>query len=169
MTDPITLRHVQAGDLPAIAEIMAAEHVNLGTQRLPFHSDSALAARIGDDAAKVKIVAVIEGRVAGYGELETWPDRPRLAHGGEIDMVAVHPEFRGRGVGPRLLDAMIDMADRWLNLRRLQLYVWDGNDRAIALYEAAGFEIEGRLRDYVFVDGGYRDALVMARLVKRQV
>ena len=68
------------------------------------------------------------------------------------------------GVGPALLEAMVDLSDRWLQLTRLQLYVWDGNDAAIRLYERFGFEVEGRLRRFVVVDGAYRDALIMARL-----
>ncbi|WP_319531936.1 GNAT family N-acetyltransferase [uncultured Cohaesibacter sp.] len=160
----ISIRHVRAGDLDAVAEIFNSEHVNLGTQRLPYHADSDIAARIADDPAKVKLVAEIGGEIAGYGELETWPHKPRLCHGGEIDMVATHPGFRGRGVGRALMGSMVDLADRWLQLTRLQLYVWSGNDSAVRLYESFGFEVEGRLRHFVFVDGDYRDALIMARL-----
>ena len=158
------IRHVRASDLDAVLEILNAHHVNLGTQRLPFHADTQVAARIADDPHKVKLVAEVDGAVAGYGELETWPDRPRQRHGAEIDLIATHPEFRGRGVGPALLEAMVDLSDRWLQLTRLQLYVWDGNDAAIRLYERFGFEVEGRLRRFVVVDGAYRDALIMARL-----
>lgn len=163
--DGIVIRHVQARDHLAIAEIMNARHVNLGTQRLPYHADQDIADRIADAPGKYKLVAEIGGAVAGYGELETWPDRPRLRHGGEIDMVAVHPSFRGRRVGRVLLDAMIALARDWLQLSRLQLFVWDGNERALELYRSAGFEIEGRLRDYVFVDGEHRDAFIMSILL----
>ena len=158
------IRHVRADDRDAVREILNAHHVNLGTQRLPFHSDAEIAARTSDDPARKKLVAEIDGAVAGYAELETWPGKPRLRHAAEIDMVATHPAFRGRGVGRALMAAMIDLADRWLQLTRLQLYVWEGNDAAIRLYESFGFEVEGRLRRFVFVDGAYRDALIMARL-----
>ena len=161
----IRVRHVRATDRDRVAEILNAEHVNLGTQRLPYHSDGDVAARIADDPAKIKLVAELDGHVAGYAELETWPDRPRLRHGGEIDMVATHPGFLGRGVGRALMTSMVDLADRWLQLTRLQLYVWDGNVAAIRLYEGFGFEVEGHLRRFVFVDGAYCDALIMARLV----
>ncbi|MAQ82293.1 MAG: GNAT family N-acetyltransferase [Maritimibacter sp.] len=158
------IRHVRASDRDAVLDILNAHHVNLGTQRLPFHSDTEVAARIADAPGRVKLVAEIEGAVAGYAELETWPDKPRLRHGAEIDMIATHPDFRGHGVGRALMAALVDMSDRWLQLTRLQLYVWDGNDAAIRLYERFGFAVEGRLRRFVFVDGTYRDALIMARL-----
>jgi len=158
------IRHVRASDRDAVLEILNARHVNLGTQRLPFHADADVAARIADEPGRVKLVAEIKGAVAGYAELETWPGRPRLRHGAEVDMVATHPDFRGRGVGRALLGGLVDLSDRWLQLTRLQLYVWDGNDAAIRLYESFGFEVEGRLRRFVYVDGAYRDALIMARL-----
>lgn len=162
--EELVIRHVRASDRDAVLEIRNALHVNLGTQRLPYHSDTEVAARIADNPATVKLVAEIGGAVAGYAELETWPGKPRLRHGTEIDMVASHPQFRGRGVGRALLKSMVDLSDRWLQLMRLQLYVWDGNDTAIRLYKNFGFEVEGRLRRFVFVDGAYRDALIMARL-----
>ena len=62
------------------------------------------------------------------------------------------------------MEALIALADNWLRLTRLQLYVWDGNERAIDLYRRCGFEVEGRLKQFVFVDGDYRDAFIMARL-----
>lgn len=162
----IRIRHVRAADAPGVAEIMNARHVNLGTQRFPHHSESSIAARIADDPAKFKLVAEMGGRIAGYGELETWPDRPRMRHGAENDMVATHPDFRGFGIGAALLGEMIDLADRWLQVTRLQLFVWEGNTRAMALYERFGFVTEGRLRRFVFVDGEYRDAFIMARLLE---
>ena len=78
--------------------------------------------------------------------------------------MAVHDAYAGRGAGTALLRALIDQADRWLNLTRIELTVWSDNDRAIGLYERFGFEREGLLRAYAWRDGGYVDALAMARL-----
>ncbi|MGR3373358.1 GNAT family N-acetyltransferase [Pseudooceanicola nanhaiensis] len=80
-------------------------------------------------------------------------------------MVATHPAFRGRGVGQALLEAMIALARDWLQLSRLQLYVWESNERALELYRSHGFEIEGRLRDYGFVEGKHQDAFIMSILL----
>ena len=137
------------------------EVVNLGTQRFPHHSDSTIVARIADDPAKFKLVAEMGGRIAGYGELETWPDRPRMRHGAENDMVATHPDFRGFGIGAALLGEMIDLADRWLQVTRLQLFVWEGNTRAMALYERFGFEKVG---EFDFPVGNHRDLEFLMRL-----
>jgi putative acetyltransferase len=78
-------------------------------------------------------------------------------------MIATHPDFRGRGVGEALMVALLDLADRWLGLTRVGLTVWAQNDRAIDLYARHGFVEEGRLRQYVLVDGVLCDAMVMGR------
>lgn len=78
--------------------------------------------------------------------------------------MAVHDAYAGRGAGAALIAAAVEQADRWLNLRRLELTVWTDNTRAIALYERFGFEREGLMRDYAWRDGAYADAISMARL-----
>jgi putative acetyltransferase len=60
--------------------------------------------------------------------------------------------------------ALIDFADNWLNLTRLELEVYADNEAAIHLYESFGFEIEGTLRKHAFRDGRYIDSIVMGRL-----
>ena len=73
-------------------------------------------------------------------------------------------EFIGRGIGTALLGALIDAADKWLNLRRLELTVYVDNVAAIGLYEKFGFVIEGTRRQDAFRDGAFVDAYGMARL-----
>jgi putative acetyltransferase len=78
--------------------------------------------------------------------------------------MAVREEYRGRRVGSALLDAVIDLADNWYNIVRLELQVYTDNEPAIRLYERRGFAIEGTHRAYVYRLGEYVDAYTMARL-----
>jgi putative acetyltransferase len=78
--------------------------------------------------------------------------------------MAVHHSWRGHGIGTALLTTAMDLADRWLNLGRLELIVYTDNVPAIGLYEKLGFEVEGTLRSFSFRDGVYTDAYMMARL-----
>ena len=66
--------------------------------------------------------------------------------------------------GSALVSAVIDLADNWLALRRLELAVFVDNAPAVALYEKFGFSVEGTYREYAFRDGRYVDAYAMARL-----
>jgi putative acetyltransferase len=63
-----------------------------------------------------------------------------------------------------LMNAVIELADDWLDLRRLGLIVFVDNTHAIELYRRLGFVIEGTLRGYAFKRGALVDAHVMARL-----
>jgi putative acetyltransferase len=62
------------------------------------------------------------------------------------------------------MHAGIDLADKWLNLTRLELEVYTDNEAAIQLYKRFGFELEGTLRQDAFRDGQYVDSYKMARL-----
>ena len=42
--------------------------------------------------------------------------------------MAVHDKHTGKGVANALLSAMIDLADNWLNLRRIELTVYCDNE-----------------------------------------
>ena len=92
-----------------------------------------------------------------------WGEANRRAHVGGVGM-AVHDDFQGRGCGTALLAAVVDHADRWLTLTRLELTVWADNEPAIRLYQRHGFQREGVGQAYAYRDGQYVDALFMARL-----
>ena len=66
-----------------------------------------------------------------------------------------------------LLAALLDIADNWLNLKRLQLGVLSDNAPAIYLYEKFGFVSEGIARADIFRAGAYADTRLMARIVSR--
>lgn len=73
-----------------------------------------------------------------------------LEHGGVsgwLEELYVLPEWRGRGVGSRLLDAVIDRA-RLLGWRALDLEVDEDHQRVIPLYRRHGFQPHTRTRFY---------------------
>jgi putative acetyltransferase len=78
--------------------------------------------------------------------------------------MGVADDLSGRGIGTALLRELLDAADKWFDVRRIELTVFHDNRRAIRLYERHGFEREGVLRAYAFRDGSYVDAIAMARL-----
>jgi putative acetyltransferase len=57
--------------------------------------------------------------------------------------MGVHDDFNGRGIGSALLAELIEAADEWLAIKRLELTVFTDNAPAIRLYEKFGFEMEG--------------------------
>ncbi len=109
------------------------------------------------------LVAVCQERVIGNIGL-ILESNPRRRHAAAIGM-GVHDEFAGRGVGELLLAAVLDLADNWLNVSRVELTVFADNERAIRLYERLGFVHEGRLVQYAMRHGNLMDAVTMARVI----
>lgn len=75
-----------------------------------------------------------------------------------ITNIAVHPDYRGQGIGDLLLRALIEVAERE-GIFQLTLEVRPSNYPAIQLYYKYGFEVVGRRKGYYEDDG--EDALVM--------
>lgn len=71
----------------------------------------------------------------------------KAAHRTNLFAMYVAPTARGRGLARQLLDAVIGSARDTLAADYLQLAVSCHNAAACALYQRAGFEIEGRRRD----------------------
>lgn len=166
MTDPppgIVVRAAEPSDIPAITEVMNQPRAVWGTLQTPLMSMAMRADKASfTDHNTRALVAEVEGRVVGSIGLHREPWHRRI-HTASIGM-AVHDAFAGRGVGSAMLAAVVDLAERWWNIRRLELNVYADNARAIALYERFGFEREGLLRAYAWRDGAYVDSLAMARL-----
>jgi len=159
----ILIRAAELEDMAAVTELMNQPRAIWGTLQLPFVSVETRRKRhAASGAAHTRLVAEIEGKVIGIAMLHP-ADNPRRGHAASIGM-AVHDAYTGRGAGRALMAALIDQADRWLDIRRLELTVFADNARAIALYERFGFEREGLMRAYAFRDGAYADAVAMARL-----
>jgi putative acetyltransferase len=159
----ILIRAQEPADIPALSETFDQPRVIWGTLAEPLVSIDQRQKRFGESAPGVaRLVAVIDGKPIGAASLER-EARHRRSHAAGLGM-AVHDAYAGRGVGTALLAAIVDLADNWWNLRRLELSVYADNARAIALYERFGFEREGLMRAYAWRDGGYVDSLAMARL-----
>lgn len=159
----ILVRAREPGDLEAVHAVMNCPGVVRGTLQLPFRSLEERREQYALRPANAhSLVAEIDGRVVGQLGLRV-ETAPRRRHVGSIGM-GVHDDFQGRGVGGALMAAMIDLADNWLNLRRIELEVYADNAPAIHLYEKHGFVTEGLKRDFAFRDGTYIDACAMARV-----
>ena len=160
----LMVRHAEPDDYEALHRILSGSRAVWGTLQLPLQPKELWRTRLASPpAGTYSLVACAGAEVVGQLGLHTFPERPRRRHVGQIGM-AVHDDWHGRGVGSALMQAAVDLADRWLNLRRLELEVYTDNAPAIALYKKFGFVIEGTQVDYAFRDGQYVDSHMMARL-----
>ena len=161
-SSPITVRAFDLSrDLDAWAAVHNQHGVALGTLQIPFATVESWRSRLVSDYTERALVGEIDGQVVGC--IGYHVGRGRKRHTGTLGM-GVDVDFQGRGVGSALMAAIIDLADNWYNLWRLELEVYTDNAAGIALYRKFGFEDEGVYRKFAFRGGRYVDALAMARL-----
>jgi L-phenylalanine/L-methionine N-acetyltransferase len=162
--EDLQIRRAEPDDSSALYEMFSSPKVFESTLQLPYPSREQWRKRIAEPGEGThNLVIVASDSVVGMVSVHTFPNRPRRQHVGVIDIV-VHAEWQGKGVGKALMRAGIELADKWLNLTRLELEVYTDNEAGVRLYERFGFEIEGTLRQHAFRDGRYVDSYVMARL-----
>ena len=160
----ITIRPLRLTDASDIHELMHMPNVLWGTSLLPSTSIDRWYKTVENwvyDERRHVFVADVQGKLAGISNMQVGIGRE--SHVGDIDM-AVHDKYQGQGIGKMLLLTVIDLADNWLNLVRLEVDVYTDNERAIHVYKQFDFEIEGRKRLDAFRGGSYIDSYIMARL-----
>jgi ribosomal-protein-alanine N-acetyltransferase len=98
-----------------------------------------------EDPEVLFLVAVLDGRIAGYilGPVETWRTPP-AAH---IDSIAVQPERQHQGIGSRLIESFMQQAHR-LGCKIVTLEVAPANAVGLAFFARYGFRKVHRLRNY---------------------
>jgi ribosomal protein S18 acetylase RimI-like enzyme len=109
-----------------------------------------------------QFVVAIADTVVGW--CDVLPNRTRViySHCGTLG-VGLLPDFRGKGIGRKLMGQTIDAAFAF-GLTRIELTVREENVNAIALYKSLGFEIEGLHRNAVCIEGQYENLYSMALL-----
>jgi len=161
----IEVRAAEMTDVEALTRLYAGRNAYAQTLQLPFQSAEVWRKRLThNDDTQHTLVATAGGELVGNLGLTRFT-RPRRGHVGEIGM-GVRDDWQGKGVGTALMEAALDLADRWLGLRRLALHVHADNARAIALYRRFCFAVEGTHRAYSLRNGVYVDSLSMARLIE---
>jgi Acetyltransferases, including N-acetylases of ribosomal proteins len=83
---------------------------------------------------------------------------------GRIGIVIGNADDHGKGYGTEAMRLLIDYSFLDLGLNRLELEVYDFNERGIRCYRSCGFREEGRLRERQYKKGRYVDVLEMGLL-----
>ena len=109
-------------------------------------------------------VAVEGKRVVGWCDIIPMKGID-FSHCGGMGM-GVHKDYRGQGLGTRLLETTLDAAKEF-GIERVELEVYTSNTRAIRLYEKFGFMLEGVKKKARKLDGEYYDIKVMALFINR--
>jgi L-phenylalanine/L-methionine N-acetyltransferase len=159
----VSIRHSESRDVEQIRQMFVEPSNYASTLQLPYPSvelwDKYFSNRT---EGHFSLVACQADTILGQLGLDV-SQRPRRRHVATLGM-AVKTAARRQGVGSALLNAGIELAERWCAVRRIEIQVYVDNEPAIALYRKFNFGIEGTYKQYAFRDGAFVDAYGMARL-----
>ncbi|WP_195988429.1 GNAT family N-acetyltransferase [Clostridium sp. D53t1_180928_C8] len=165
----IKIRAIRVEDAEGLNELRVMEGVReniLGITSERINKSKNFIENLSNDA-HIYIAEVIENgqkKIVGTVGLHG-AQSPRLRHSASIGIM-VHKDYQGKGIGKKLMETVIDLADNWLMLKRLELGVFTDNIRALKLYKAFGFEIEGTKKLSAIRNGEYIDEYIMGRIKK---
>ena len=142
---PVSFRSMVPDDLDEVMAIESASFRHPWSSRFFLEELQAPCAR--------SILVQVGSQIVGYVLFWLLPEEV------DIHNIAVHSEFRRRGLGQALLQQVVEQARR-RDSSRVTLEVRVSNIPAQKLYESVGFVTKGLRKGYYSDDG--EDALIMA-------
>ena len=140
------------------------EMASIATNRAPQPHSVEEAQSFFDDLAKrddyVRFVIEVDGEVIGDCSLHDIDKHNRTCEVG----IAIGKPFWAKGYGQDALKTLVDYAFKHHNMHRVGLEALADDERAVGCYRKVGFVEEGTLRKRDWVNGEYRDVLLMGIL-----
>ena len=160
------IRPLALGDLYDLNEIRTMSGVmetipTLFSESIEFTEGVMKSFGPNDHMLAAEIMTATGAKVIGIGGLHV-AHKARARHSASISLI-VHTDYQAKGIGRKILEKLLELADKWLLLKRVDLEVSTDNIFAIHLYESFGFVTEGHKKYTYTKDGEFGDTLVMAR------
>jgi phosphinothricin acetyltransferase len=161
----VTVRRAELADAPAITDIY---NEAILTTTATFDTEPKSVAertqwlQSHDDRHPV-LVAVVDGKVVGWASLTRWSERCAYDDTGETSFY-VYATHRGRGIGRKLKEAIIEEARR-LRYHTLIARVVQDSRESIHLNESAGFVHVGTLKEVGRKFGKLLDVHIMQKIL----
>lgn len=147
--DLIIVRKMKLSDIDSVIDI------ERNSFPIPW-TKGAFTAELRNNRLAKYCVAEVDGKVVGYGGMWLIMDEAHITN------IAVHPKYRGRGIGNRLLGALVEEVSK-ANIYGMTLEVRRSNIRAQKLYRKFGFVPCGVRPEY-YLDNG-EDAIIMWKIM----
>jgi L-amino acid N-acyltransferase YncA len=161
----ITVEALTAGDWPAVSAIYAD---GIATRNATFETEvpswEAWSAAHLPDHRLVARESGSEPQTLGWAALSAYSDRCAYAGVAEVS-VYVAKEARGRGVGHKLLEALVESAED-AGIWTLQAGVFPENRASLSLHRSCGFRVVGVRERIGQLDGQWRDVVLLERRSK---
>lgn len=143
--ESIIVRQMELGDIDSVLDIEE------NSFSIPWTRNAFVTELKKNKLAKYCVV-VVDGNVAAYGGMWLVVDEAHITN------IAVHPKYRGKGIGKKIVEGLISEGQK-INIYRMTLEVRRSNLTAQGLYRKLGFAPCG-IRPGYYQDNG-EDALIM--------
>ena len=154
----VSIRRATPADLDFLVDLYTHEKVEPFLAAARPKDREALLTELARDPQEAGIFVIeVEGERAGTMSFEVSNRRSRIA---SLAAVAVHPSFRGRRIADDAARLFQQHLIRELGYHRLQLEIYQFNERAIAHAERAGFVREGVRRKAYQRHGEWVDGIL---------
>ncbi|HEY4391792.1 MAG TPA: GNAT family protein [Paenibacillus sp.] len=168
--DQIVLREYRKEDLPSIRkwvndpEITGMLSTVFTFPQSEYDTESFLNMMIEGKANGMRGFIIADKNTLDYiGQIDLiridWQNRSAT-----LGIVIGRKDLLGQGIGREAIQLLKQFVFQSLNLNRLELEVYDYNERAHRCYLSCGFKEEGRLRQKIFKNGSYHDVIMMSVL-----
>ena len=128
--------------------------------------EKALFDRVNNADNEAMLVCLVDGKVAGNCQI-AWKKSLKTRHRAAV-AIALLKEYWGQGIGTRMFEEMIRIAEENEQILQMELEFIEGNRRARALYEKMGFRITGvRPNAIRLKDGTLLNEYTMIREIRR--
>lgn len=164
--DRVTLRPISLEDAPSMLNTLSEPDVSHWTGNQVIYSLEDIQAHcvsIAEDEDRLDYAIAQKGEHQYIGEavLQDIDLKNRHAH---FRIALASPQWFGRGFGREATLLLLSHGFETLKLHRIELEVYEYNDRARSLYEELGFVQEGVRRDILLKKGAFHNAIVMSIL-----
>jgi phosphinothricin acetyltransferase len=169
VAEAVAVRLARVEDAAPVAEIY---NQGIAERRATFETEprtpADLARRITEDPERFPVVVIeAKGRILGWAGVSRYRDRPCYHGVGEFSVYVDH-EARGRGVGRRLLERLIEES-RSRGYWKLLARVFPSNAASLGLCRALGFREVGTYEKHARLDGRWVDVVIVERFIADDV
>ncbi|PTX59149.1 hypothetical protein C8P63_11394 [Melghirimyces profundicolus] len=163
----VVIRQASAQDAPELKKRLArvvqeGVYLDETPETMPDTREHERQIREIRDKGGMYAVVKVDGKIVGSARLKR--GSKGMSHHTAKFRTWLTPGYRGMGLGKKLMEYTIAWAKAH-GIEKINLDVWETNDRAIRLYRKYGFRLEGRRRRQAILNGQYVDEVFMARFL----
>ena len=115
-----------------------------------------------DSENSIVLIALENEQIIARAEIEGYYPA-RIRHRAKFS-ISVRKDHWNQGIGTEMMKRIVEQAKK-MQIRIIELEVITDNAGAIALYHKMGFIDIGIYKDYFYVNGMFKDAVVMQKII----